>query len=157
MVAQYSLIDLNDAEGVRKFAYKGKKNGFIGMTEDEVKAAMKSTLEGLAYEVHIKWGQKSGSDILAVLGERRLVIEAKGEGSYRQMLGNYFLNALGEILQRMSDNLTSYAITLPAHPSYIELVLKLPKRVREVLQLDFYFVRPKETTYEVGVLRWHVG
>ena len=100
MVAQYSLIDLNDAEGVRKFAYKGKKNGFIGMTEDEVKAAMKSTLEGLAYEVHIKWGQKSGSDILAVLGERRLVIEAKGEGSYRQMLGNYFLNALGEILQR---------------------------------------------------------
>jgi len=157
MVAQYSLIDLNDAEAVRNFAYKGKKNGFIGMTEDEVNAAIKSTLEGLASEVHIKWGQKSGSDILAVIGDRRLVIEAKGEGSYRQMLGNYFLNALGEILQRMSENLASYAVALPAHASYIELVLKLPKRVREVLQLDFYFVRPKETIYEVGILRWHVG
>lgn len=156
-MAQYSLIDLIDGEAVREFAYKGKKNGFIGMTEDEVKAAMKSTLEGRGYEVHVKWGKKSGPDILAVVGGSRLVIEAKGEGSYRQMLGNYFLNALGEILQRMSDNLASYAIALPAHSSYIELVLKLPKRVREVLQLDFYFVRPKETTYEVGVLRWHVG
>jgi len=157
MVAQYSLINLNDAEAVRNFAYKGKKNGFIGMTEDEVKAAIKSTLEGLAYEVHVKWGQKSGSDILAVIGDRRLVIEAKGEGSDRQMLGNYFLNALGEILQRMSDNGTSYAIAFPAHSSYVELVLKLPKRVRGALQLDFYFVRPKETTYEVGILSWHVG
>jgi len=152
-MAQYSLIDLNDAEAVRSFAYKGKK----GMTEDEVKAAMKSTLEGCGYEVHVKWGKKSGSDILAVIGGRRLVIETKREGAYRQMLGNYFLNALGEILQRMSDTSASYGIALPAHASYVELVLKLPKRVREALQLDFYFVRSRETTYEVGVLRWHVG
>ncbi len=156
-MAQYSLVDLNDADAVRKFAYKGKKNGFIGMTEDEVKAGMKSTLEGRSYEVHVKWGKKSGSDILAVIGNNRLVIEVKGEGSSRQMLGNYFLNALGEILQRMSDNTAMYAIALPAHPSYVELVLKLPKRVREALQLDFYFVRPKETVCEVGILRWHIG
>jgi hypothetical protein len=156
-MVQYSLIDLNDVQAVRSFAYKGKKNGFIGMTEDEVKAAMKSTFEGRGYEVHVMWGRKSGSDILAISGSSRLVIEAKGEGSYRQMLGNFFLSALGEILQRMSDNCNSYAIALPAHPSYIELVLKLPKRVREALQLDFYFVRPKETAYEVGVLKWHVG
>lgn len=116
-VAQYSLVDLNDADAVRKFAYKGKKNGFIGMTEDEVKSGMKSTLEGRSYEVHVKWGKKSGSDILAVIGNSRLVIEVKGEGSSRQMLGNYFLNALGEILQRMSDNTATYAIALPAHPS----------------------------------------
>ncbi len=77
-MSQYSLTELSDAEAVRKFAYKGKKNGFIGMTEDEVKAAMKSTLETWGYEVQVKWGQKSSSDILAVSGERRLVIEAKG-------------------------------------------------------------------------------
>jgi hypothetical protein len=157
-VAQYSLTDLNDAEAVRKFAYKGKKNGFVGMTEDEVKTAMKSTLEVWGYqEVHVKWGKQSGSDILAVSGDRRLIIETKGEGSSRQMLGNYFLNALGEILQRMSDNTASYAIAFPAHPSYIELVLKLPKRVREALFLNFYFVKRKETVYEVGVLKWQFG
>jgi hypothetical protein len=149
----YSLIDLADAEAVRNFAYKGKR----GIAEDEVKAAMKSTLEGRGYEVHVKWGKKSGSDIVAVIGGNRLVIEAKGEGSTRQMLGNYFLNALGEILQRMSENGIEYGIALPAHPSYVELVLKLPKRVRDALQLNFYFVRPTGTTYEVGLLRWHAG
>lgn len=77
-MAQYPLIDLNDAEAVRNFAYKGKK----GIAEDEVKAAMKSTLEGRGYEVHVKWGKKSGSDILAILGGNRVVIEAKGEGAY---------------------------------------------------------------------------
>ena len=149
----YSLIDLTDAEAVRNFAYKGKR----GIAEDEVKAAMKSTLEGRGYEVHVKWGKKSGSDILAVIGTNRLVIEAKGEGSTRQMLGNNFLNALGEILQRMSENGIEYGIALPAHPSYVELVLKLPKRVREALQLNFYFVRPTGTTHEAGLLRWHAG
>lgn len=152
-MAQYSLIDLNDAEAVRNFAYKGKH----GMSEDEVKAAMKSTLEGRGYEVHVKWGKKSGSDILAIIGGNRLVIEAKGEGTSRQMLGNYFLNALGEILQRMTDYAVGYGVALPAHASYVELVLKLPKRVREALQLDFYFVRPTGTTHEVGLLRWHAG
>ncbi len=127
------------------------------MAEDEVKSAMKSTLEGRSYEVQVKWGRKSGSDIVATCGNRCLVIEVKGEGSSRQMLGNFFLCALGEILQRMSDNTASYAIALPAHLSYVELVLKLPKRVREALQLDFYFVRPKETVHEVGVLRWQAG
>jgi hypothetical protein len=79
----YSLIDLADAEAVRNFAYKGKR----GIAEDEVKAAMKSTLENRGYEVHVKWGKKSGSDILAVIGGNRLVIETKGEGSTRQILG----------------------------------------------------------------------
>ncbi len=152
-MAQYSLVDLNDAEAVRTFAYKGKR----GMAEDEVKAAMKSTLEGRGYEVHVRWGKKSGSDILAVIGGTRLVIEAKGEGTSRQMLGNYYLNVLGEILQRMSETGTEYGIALPAHSSYIELVLKLPKQVRTALHLDFYFVRPTGTTHEVGLLRWHAG
>ena len=75
---------------------------------------MKSTLEGRGYEVHAKWGKKSGSDILAMIGGTRLVIEAMGEGTFRQILGNYFLNALGEILQRMSASGMEYGIALPA-------------------------------------------
>lgn len=147
---------MSDSETLKSFAYKGKKSGFIGLNEDEVKAAMKSALEARGYEVRVKWGQKPGSDIEATLGGK-LIIETKGEGAYRQMLGNYFLQALGEILQRMSDPGASYGIAVPAHSSYIELILKLPKRVRQALQLDFYLVRPMDTTYEVGVFRWHAN
>ncbi len=57
----------------------------------------------------------------------------------------------------MTDSGTSYGVALPAHSSYVELVLKMPKRVQEGLQLDFYFVKPTGTTHEVGLLRWHVG
>lgn len=154
---QYSLVQLQDANAVRDFAYKSKVGGFIGMTEDEVKSALKSTLESLGYEVHVKWGKKSGSDVYALAGSSKIVIEAKGEGSSRQMLGNYFLNALGEILQRMTENDHEYGVALPAHSSYVELVLKLPKRAREALRLDFYFVKPRDTKYDVGIYKWYVG
>jgi len=153
-LANYPIVDIGSPEALKAFAYKGKKGGFVGLNEDEIKSALKSALEGHGYEVKVKWGQKPGPDIEAFSG-RKLVLEAKGEGSYRQMLGNYFLQALGEILQRMSDSSASYGIAFPAHPSYIELVLNLPKRVREALQLDFYFVKPSDNTYEIGVLRWH--
>lgn len=153
-MANYPIVDLENSSALRAFCYKGKKGGFIGLNEDEVKSAIKSALEARGYEVKVKWGHKPGPDIEAQLGTR-LVLEAKGEGSYRQMLGNYFLHALGEILQRMSDSSVSYGIALPAHASYIELVLNLPKRVRQMLQLDFYFVRPHNTTYEIGIFRCH--
>lgn len=150
----YPLTELSNSNAVRSFAYKGKKGGFIGMVEDEVKAAVKSALEGRSYQVIVHWGQKGGSDIEATLGASRIVIEAKGEGSYRQMLGNYFLQALGQIISRMDDPVAEYGVALPAHASYIELVLKIPKRVREALRLDFYFIRPADTAYEIGVFRW---
>lgn len=153
-MATYLITDLADSAGLRAFAYKAKKGGFIGMVEDEVKSAIKSAFEARGYEVKVKWGQKAGPDIEATLGTK-IVIEAKGEGKYRQMLGNYFLQALGEILQRMSDSSTSYGIAFPAHASYVELVLNLPRRVRQALQLDFYFVKRSDTSYEVGVFKWH--
>jgi len=86
----YSQTELGNSDAVRAFAYKGKKGGFIGMVEDEVKAALRSAFEKRAYEVVIHWGQKGGPDFEAKLGSSRVLIEAKGEGSYRQMLGNYF-------------------------------------------------------------------
>lgn len=150
----YSLIELSDAASARSFAYKGKAGGFIGVVEDEVKAAVKSVFEGKSYQVTVQWGQKAGCDIEATLGSSRIIIEAKGEGSRRQMLGNYFLQALGQIILRMGDPGAEYGIAFPAHPSYIELVLKIPTRVRQALRLDFYFVRRADSNYEIGVLRW---
>jgi hypothetical protein len=154
-MALYPVTELRGSETLRAFAYKGKVAGFLGIPEDEVKAAIKSCLENQGYEVEVKWANKTGCDIVATCGAQRLKIEVKGEGSRRQMLGNYFLCALGEMLQRMNESNVDYGIALPAHASYDELVLKLPKRVREMLHLDFYFVRRKETTHEIGVLRWH--
>lgn len=152
--AVYSIVELTDAVSVRGFAYKGKAGGFIGMVEDEVKAANKSALEARSYEVVVHWGQKTGCDIEAKLGSSKIVVEAKGEGSRRQMLGNYFLQALGQIILRMEDSNAEYGIAFPAHPSYIELVLKVPRQVRQALRLDFYFARRADTNYEIGVLRW---
>jgi hypothetical protein len=156
-MADYPFIELGSAEALRNFAYKGKRAaGIVGMQEDELKAAIKSALEHRGYEVAVVWGKGGGSDIVATSGNSRIVIEAKSEGASRQALGNNFLQVLGQILQRMSDDAAQYGVGLPAHASYIELVLKLPRRVRQSLRLDFYFVRPHNTTYEVGIFRWLV-
>ncbi len=151
---EYRLIDLENSSALRSFAYKGKTAGFIGLGEDDVKDALKSALERMSYDVKVCWGKKHGRDIEATLGSARFVIEAVGEGSSRQHLGNNFLRVLGESLLRMTDENVSYAIALPAHSSYVELVLKIPTRVRLALRLDFYLVRPSASGYEIGVFRY---
>ncbi len=151
------IIELSDAEKVRSFVPTVKTDYSSGMTEDELKAALKSMLERTSWQVRVQWGQRGGTDIEATLGASKLIIEVKPQGKTRQALGNNFLQVLGQILQRMTDPTAEYGVALPAHSSYTELVLKLPKRIREALRLDFYFVRPSGTVYEVGVFRWIHG
>ena len=151
---EYRLIELESSSALKNFAYKGKIAGFIGMGEDNVKDTIRSALERMSYDVKVCWGQKHGPDIEAILGSARILIEAAGEGSSRQHLGNNFLRSLAEILQRMTEESIAYGIALLAHKSYIELVLKLPHRVRQLLRLDFYFVRPSENAVEIGVFRY---
>lgn len=76
-MANYPIVDIGIPEALKAFAYKGKKGGFLGLNEDEIKSAMKSALEGHGYEVKVKWGRKPGPDIEAFSG-RKLVLEAKG-------------------------------------------------------------------------------
>ena len=150
----YSIIELTNAGEVETFVPRAKSVDSTGMTEDELKAAMKTALERVCWEVHIQWGQKGGVDIEASSGMRKLILEVKGQGKTRQALGNNFLQLLGQILQRMSDESVEYGVVLPAHASYAALALKLPKQVRQALRLDFYFVRRSGTTYDIGVFRW---
>ncbi|HXJ95301.1 MAG TPA: hypothetical protein VMT20_20865 [Terriglobia bacterium] len=149
---------MSTAEDVRKFVPQGRSVNSTGMTtEDELKAAIKIALERVCWEVRTQWGRTGGVDIEARLGSRKLTLEVKGQGKTRQALGNNFLQVLGQILQRMSDPSSEYGVVLPAHASYADLVLRLPKHAREVLRLDFYFVRRSGTTHDIGVLRWHSG
>lgn len=53
---------------------------------------------------------------------------------------NYFLHALGELVQRTSDDQAHYALALPDHRQYRNLVVRLPLLARERLRLSIYFV-----------------
>jgi biotin operon repressor len=113
-------------------------NGFI--TEDDVKAAVKGYLEGRGYSVTVAWGRQHGLDIDARTEEHRLQIEAKGEVASQPQKTNYFLGALGELIQRMSDPYADYALALPDQATYRGLVGRLPTLARERLRLRVFFV-----------------
>jgi hypothetical protein len=81
-----------------------------------------------------------------------LVLEAKGEGSRPAMRVNYFLGALGELLQRMDSPGPRYGLVLPAHRQFAGLVIRLPSWVKERLNLCFFLVRPGVAGFEIGVV-----
>jgi hypothetical protein len=72
------------------------------VSEDEVKAAVKAYLEELGYQVSVAWGRTPGIDIEATGPAGRFLIEAKGEVASQPQKTNYFLGALGELLQLAS-------------------------------------------------------
>jgi hypothetical protein len=110
------------------------------ITEDAVKTAVAAWLEATGWTVDVRWGRTRGIDLDARRGAERLVIEAKGEAPAGPQQVNYFLNALGELIQRMSDPHARYALALPDHPQYRGLVDRLPSLARERMLLDVFFV-----------------
>lgn len=143
------LITLADDASVRAFPYRDMS----GLSEDAVKAAVAAVLQVDGWETDIRWGHVHGIDIAASRGDERLILEAKGEGSRNPMRVNYFLGALGELLQRMESPDFRYGIAVPAHRQFIGLILRLPLWVRSHLNLCFYLVRPTATgEYEVGYI-----
>lgn len=112
--------------------------GFIA--EDDVKRAVKEHLEAQGYEVLVMWGRDRGIDIDARSPRDRLVREAKGEVASQPQQTNYFLGALGELVQRMSDETASYGLALPDNRVYGGLVSQLPELARERLGLRFFLV-----------------
>ncbi|MDQ6602577.1 MAG: MarR family transcriptional regulator [Chloroflexota bacterium] len=143
------LFTLGDDASVRAFSYQGA----IGLSEDRVKAAVAAVLQSDGWGTDIRWRHVHGIDIVASRGSERLVLEVKGEGSSNPMRVNYFLGALGELLQRMDSPDARYGIAVPAHRQFTNLILRLPLWVRSHLNLCFYLVRPLDDgTFEVGYI-----
>lgn len=81
---------------------RGQASGGTGLlTEDSVKAAAKTHLETAGWTVTVAWGRERGIDIEAHRGAERLYLEAKGEAANPPQQVNYFLAALGELVQRL--------------------------------------------------------
>jgi len=111
------------------------------VSEDEVKAAVKQHLEAQGFSVSVAWGRQRGIDIDARRGDERWVVEAKGAAPRGPQQVNYFLGALGELVQRMHDAAARYALALPDDPQYRGLVNRLPAVGRRRLDLTVFFVR----------------
>ena len=110
------------------------------LSEDEVKEAMRVYLEAAGYQVTVMWGRQHGIDIEATGPLGRLIIEAKGDVASQPQKTNYFIGALGELVQRMSDPDSEYGLALPDVPVYRRLVSRLPELARERLRLRIFFV-----------------
>jgi biotin operon repressor len=127
--------------------------GAVGLSEDRVKLAVATALERAGWTTDVRWGRVHGIDIDARRGAERLVIEAKGEGSLQPMRVNYFVGALGELLQWMNSPDALYAIALPAHRQFVSLAARLPVWVRDRLQLAFLFVEATaDEAYDVTLV-----
>jgi hypothetical protein len=112
------------------------------LTEDEVKAAVHDHLAAQGFEVVIAWGRIRGIDIDARHPDGpRYVIEAKAEVALQPQQVNYFIGALGELVQRMDDPNATYGLALPDNRQYRGLVARLPTLARRRLGLVVFWVR----------------
>lgn len=111
-------------------------------------------MEADGWQVDLRRGRVHGIDIDARRGDERMVIEAKGEGSGDAMRVNYFLGALGELLQRMDSPDARYGLAISAHRQFVGLIVRLPFWVRTHLNLHFMLVRPVSShQFDVGIVR----
>jgi hypothetical protein len=126
------------------------------LTEDDVKTAVKTALEDRGFTVNVAWGHARGVDIEARSDAEHLYIEAKGDAPTPQMQGNYFLGALGELLQRMSDPEAEYGLALPDNNRYRGLVRRLPDLVVDRLHLHTFFVSvSSDDRWQVAWYAWN--
>ena len=69
-----------------------------------------------------------------------MLLEAKGSTQNPPKQVNYFLSALGELLQRMASPTAAYGLALPDNPQYRGQVNRLPALVWERLRFTVLFV-----------------
>jgi hypothetical protein len=110
------------------------------LTEDEVKQGAKEYLEAAGFSVTVAWGHQRGVDISAVSDSETLFLEAKGSAQNPPQQVNYFIGALGELLQRMSDPAASYGLALPDNSQYRGLVGRLPALTWKRLRFTVIFI-----------------
>lgn len=124
------------------------------LSEDAVKAAVSEHLTAQGWAVTVAWGRQRGIDIEARRGGEHLIIEAKGEVTLPPQQVNYFLGALGELVQRMDDPAADYGLALPDNRQYRGLVERLPALAKQRLNLVVFFVgRSTDGRYTIDELR----
>lgn len=131
---------LSNLAGVSNKPHPAVKKEIPVMSEDEVKQKVKDWLVTDGWKVSVKWGHDRGKDIEAKRGEEKWIIEAKGSGSRNEMRNNYFLVALGEILQRMNDQTTHYSVAFPNLEKFRRLWAELPSLVKKKMAISALFV-----------------
>ena len=107
------------------------------MDEQAVIRALRQWLRKRGWRVRT---QNRGADIVAKRGRETWIIEAKGAPQRPQQRRNYFLDALGEILQRMDSCRTKYSVAFPYVEPYIRLWDKLPRCAKHRTRLTALFV-----------------
>ena len=120
------------------------------LQEDSVKEFLRIYLEADAWKAAVVQGGAHGIDIDAKRGEERWIIEVKGCGSLNPMRVNYFLGALGELLQRMSDPEARYSIAVPDLPQFRGLWNRLPSLAKQKTGISCLFVRADGHVEEVS-------
>ena len=138
---------LTDSHTLNQFASASS----APLAEDEVKAAIKLTLDADGWRTEVRWGYTRGIDIEAIHGDERFVLEAKGEGKSDQERTSFFDGALGELMRRMNSSDARYGLALPAHRAFVGHVTRLPLWIRQRLNLWFFIVRRAENGIEVGI------
>lgn len=110
------------------------------LSEDQVKRAVATHLESGGWTVQVAWGRTPGIDIEARRRGERLVIEAKGEAGLQPQQHNYFVGALGELVQRLDEPNARYGLALPNHRQYHGLVDRLPDEAKKRLNFIVFWV-----------------
>jgi hypothetical protein len=112
----------------------------VPLSEDEVKQGAGEFLEAAGFRVAVAWGHQRGIDIEAVSAADVVLLEATGSAQNPPRQVNYFLSALGELLQRMASTSAAYGLALPDNPQYRGLVNRLPALVWERRRFTVLFV-----------------
>jgi hypothetical protein len=135
---------------------KSCKNCELFLEEDKIKMVLGIGLSNEGWIVKTSMGKKHGVDIVATNKENDIIlIEAKGEGSRNPMRVNYFLGALGELLQKMDSPTKHYGIAVPAHRQYANLIIRLPEWIKHYLKLRIYLIKQhKIEEYVIGYLEY---
>ena len=117
-----------------------RRAGRALLAEDDLKRILERHLLGQGWKVTVLWGRDRGIDLVATRQAEHLIVECKGEAPTPQMEGNYFLGALGELVQRMGVAEAQYALALPNNQRFRGLVDRLPRLARQRLRLGVFFV-----------------
>lgn len=138
--------------GRRDQLYDLAYTGALGLSEEVVKDLVFRQLRRDGFAGKRSAPRGKGPDIAGSDRKGRVVVEVKGEGARPQEFYNSFLNVLGQIVTRMDDAKARYIIALPIRHRFVDLLCKLPSRIRRELHLEFWLVGEKPSRWSIHVL-----